>query len=179
MWIKIVCYLKWIILVTSLAEVWIEIFKQCLVRAWSTSHFPCGSVDWNCHAPHQFDTISPSLPLRKCGLKLTSCAAILYSASSLPLRKCGLKFGVLHVSFGQCSHFPCGSVDWNDIVHGLLCRESGHFPCGSVDWNPFCRTVSDTTVGHFPCGSVDWNIPYGHNPSRLEWSLPLRKCGLK
>ena len=35
----------------------------------------------------------PSLPLRKCGLKLCFAVLIQTVILSLPLRKCGLKFG--------------------------------------------------------------------------------------
>ena len=78
-----------------------------------------------------------------------------------------------------CSHFPCGSVDWNlweaelrfQILPSLPLRKCGlkcsrpptispsssHFPCGSVDWNPGYSRSDPWCPGHFPCGSVDWN----------------------
>ena len=66
----------------------------------SSSHFPCGSVDWNLCRIGLFLSHNQSLPLRKCGLK-------------------SLNTAIARMSF---SHFPCGSVDWNfksSISHGL------------------------------------------------------------
>ena len=56
-------------IVTSLAEVWIEILKRMISN------------------PNP-----PSLPLRKCGLKLYKSTRSFKRILSLPLRKCGLKF---------------------------------------------------------------------------------------
>ena len=99
--------------VTSLAEVWIEI---TLLRGWRnderslplrkcglkcpfettlygvTSHFPCGSVDWNIFNNLRQKIKNLSLPLRKCGLKWNTCWSPWLLSLSLPLRKCGLKF---------------------------------------------------------------------------------------
>ena len=127
--------------VTSLAEVWIEI---TLLRGWRnderslplrkcglkcpfettlygvTSHFPCGSVDWNIFNNLRQKIKNLSLPLRKCGLKWNTCWSPWLLSLSLPLRKCGLKFASvpdLIYSYGR--HFPCGSVDWNSHKAGL------------------------------------------------------------
>ena len=59
----------WNIAVTSLAEVWIEIYFPVLWKHWSLS-----------------------LPLRKCGLKSSYEVMTSSVLSSLPLRKCGLKY---------------------------------------------------------------------------------------
>ena len=55
--------------VTSLAEVWIEIYIYCDSTFPWHGHFPCGSVDWNTTACWRDSTPDTSLPLRKCGLK--------------------------------------------------------------------------------------------------------------
>ena len=157
-------------MVTSLAEVWIEILylltNQCSIL---------------------------SLPLRKCGLKygflciqwsneqvtslaevwieigfgiirtrafaVTSLAEVWIEISSsvavqsmswpsLPLRKCGLKSEAVLKVAGYKESLPlrkCGlkSHSWGD---GETMR--GHFPCGSVDWNtvlPSMATMQEVT----------------------------------
>ena len=80
-----------ILTVTSLAEVWIEIRIQHLLLIRCESHFPCGSVDWNCHTVGSGSDGVPSLPLRKCGLKYVYVCPKAIQQMSLPLRKCGLK----------------------------------------------------------------------------------------
>ena len=208
--------------VTSLAEVWIEI---TLLRGWRnderslplrkcglkcpfettlygvTSHFPCGSVDWNIFNNLRQKIKNLSLPLRKCGLKWNTCWSPWLLSLSLPLRKCGLKFASvpdLIYSYGR--HFPCGSVDWNCCNGEKYGTVKSHFPCGSVDWNYHNWENFCPRLGHFPCGSVDWNLQISfshHSPSVTSlaevWiemtlsigkpvailSLPLRKCGLK
>ena len=57
--------------VTSLAEVWIEIGIYTKMKKRSMS-----------------------LPLRKCGLKFLKCTGDIVPSPSLPLRKCGLKYAV-------------------------------------------------------------------------------------
>ena len=109
-------------LVTSLAEVWIETLQS------RPSLLPFRS-----------------LPLRKCGLKpqfflcrfgrcrVTSLAEVWIetcapwinetTTASLPLRKCGLKLAIYRIFRGDFSHFPCGSVDWNILIHlELKCK---------------------------------------------------------
>ena len=164
-------------LVTSLAEVWIEMLIRSLIRVASASlplrkcglkygaavngydagsHFPCGSVDWNCKDRIPGNSGEWSLPLRKCGLKL--CSDII---------------NVIHNR-----HFPCGSVDWNMSFPFRISFPFCHFPCGSVDWNAAGGDTAKAAFSHFPCGSVDWNIYHRKGRKRNE-SLPLRKCGLK
>ena len=59
----------WLLKVTSLAEVWIEIrYNPGTYWIW-LCHFPCGSVDWNMAFCASSDLTNRSLPLRKCGLK--------------------------------------------------------------------------------------------------------------
>ena len=49
---------------------------------------------------------------------------------------------------------------WIEIICINVCHYStcSHFPCGSVDWNPFSLRMYDHVLRHFPCGSVDWNF---------------------
>ena len=62
-----------------------------------TSHFPCGSVDWNI-----FNNLRQKI-----------------KNLSLPLRKCGLKWLSLSGNRLLFCHFPCGSVDWNICEVGV------------------------------------------------------------
>ena len=78
-------------LVTSLAEVWIEILSATFTITSPLGHFPCGSVDWNWrqHRPHW--TQSCHFP----------CGSVDWNPQ-IHLVKCV-----------RPGHFPCGSVDWN------------------------------------------------------------------
>ena len=164
-------------LVTSLAEVWIEMLIRSLIRVASASlplrkcglkygaavngydagsHFPCGSVDWNLQWK----------PVNSCNKR------------SLPLRKCGLKSFVSTYAITAHGHFPCGSVDWNDCKRCLSLRAVCHFPCGSVDWNtvlPSMATMQEvTSLAEVWIEMSFWDYFVWGNES-----LPLRKCGLK
>ena len=101
------------------------------------SHFPCGSVDWN--VLHTLTLVFSVLRHFPCGSVDWNVKLLIGQKrwmSSLPLRKCGLK---LSLACTLCNivqrHFPCGSVDWNRSMHTIWSGMSGHFPCGSVDWN--------------------------------------------
>ena len=143
--------------VTSLAEVWIEILNKNVTAPIAAGHFPCGSVDWN----------------------------IFRLLSRYPSH----------------SHFPCGSVDWNTEHIVLSCWLLKVTSLAEVwieiRYNPGTYWI---WLCHFPCGSVDWNhhifyIGIAHVVTSLAevWieilylltnqcsilSLPLRKCGLK
>ena len=187
-------------MVTSLAEVWIEI---CIITITYSKY--------------------KSLPLRKCGLKfvlpvrvskllVTSLAEVWIE---IPHREHLHRLIFRHFPCGSVDwnfpklpaypscprHFPCGSVDWNmnpspagttltvtslaEVWIEIGKREESlpsafrHFPCGSVDWNSKRLTTLGNDHRHFPCGSVDWNL-HGSPPFRsIGESLPLRKCGLK
>ena len=78
-------------MVTSLAEVWIEIifspplfctFQSLPLRKCGLKYYEIGTAA----------DIDPSLPLRKCGLKFGINCRHHKWPLSLPLRKCGLKF---------------------------------------------------------------------------------------
>ena len=99
-------------IVTSLAEVWVEISgkrygKRC----------------------------SMSLPSRKCGLKLGECSKDIVKPASLPSRKCGLKLELLNCLRTLEGHFPRGSVGWNSLRQSQMNLMNRHFPRGSVGWN--------------------------------------------
>ena len=77
--------------VTSLAEVWIEIFLL--------HHNTCQTV---------------SLPLRKCGLKSLICISIIIFILVTSLAEVWIEICYIHFHHsGMQRHFPCGSVDWN------------------------------------------------------------------
>ena len=100
--------------VTSLAEVWIETtYKSDLERPRSR-HFPCGSVDWNkCNRNTRFLCIQ-SLPLRKCGLKRSFDSKPYGNGVVTSLAEVWIETQKLLENMqSQISHFPCGSVDWN------------------------------------------------------------------
>ena len=77
------------------------------------------------------------------------------------------------------SHFPCGSVDWNDGKEVYMAENKSHFPCGSVDWNLLCCLCCCLCCKVTSLAEV-W-IETLAFPSTLIHilSLPLRKCGLK
>ena len=99
-------------LVTSLAEVWIETIRPSErdVYVWVTSL----AEVWieTCIFLSSFSS-----------LMVTSLAEVWIETGwdrmfwpnilSLPLRKCGLKQELSFVEWTKYSHFPCGSVDWN------------------------------------------------------------------
>ena len=165
-------------IVTSLAEVWIEIYLKYL-HPHNFLSLPLRKCGLKYYHSYCFLVCTVSLPLRKCGLKSArNRYSITYNAS-LPLRKCGLKFCVVQQQSASCGHFPCGSVDWN-LVFALflsmwtvtsLAEVWIEINCVDVPWS------SDWC--HFPCGSVDWNMEDYRIDLIDEQSLPLRKCGLK
>ena len=102
-----------LLLVTSLAEVWIEIFLSHHHCHRLFRHFPCGSVDWN--------TVSVSPYIRLFGH--FPCGSVDWNFST------GLD------GADGVSHFPCGSVDWNLQIIKYDFLNFCHFPCGSVELN--------------------------------------------
>ena len=124
--------------------------------------------------------LTPSLPLRECGLKYTSLSSVLDTNLSLPLRECGLKYVwppvscVFHLSlplrecglkcpsaalsFKRSRSLPlreCGLKYIKNVFVGFI--PLSHSPCGSVDWNLFINSAISHWYSHSPCGSVDWN----------------------
>ena len=77
-------------IVTSLAEVWIEIKNKNHVYA--NNYVTSLAEVWIEIFPviHSL-SLHPSLPLRKCGLKSHTHINVSFRSPSLPLRKCGLK----------------------------------------------------------------------------------------
>ena len=143
-------------LVTSFAEVWIEIMfcssnfllflslpsRKCGLKLCShhikhnqERHFLRGSVDWN---NQKFENM------------------VLYAShflrGSVDWNPKWSGSGI----FGK-GHFLRGSVDWNIILQCLLADVGGHFLRGSVAWNYQWKQGKATTKGHFLRGSVDWN----------------------
>ena len=125
----------WNIAVTSLAEVWIEIIRIMIMRS-----------------------LSASLPLRKCGLKL-------WFFSPIPV-------------YGH-RHFPCGSVDWNTAGNLKRWHSIRHFPCGSVDWNKQLYESIRQQGRSLPLRKCGLKLPEDRSGENKLTSLPLRKCGLK
>ena len=75
-------------IVTSLAEVWIETRIGQSPRHWI-----------------------PVTSLAEVWIETGENADIHKMSMSLPLRKCGLKLSYLLKKYGTVRHFPCGSVD--------------------------------------------------------------------
>ena len=164
-------------LVTSLAEVWIEMLIRSLIRVASASlplrkcglkygaavngydagsHFPCGSVDWNLQWK----------PVNSCNKR------------SLPLRKCGLKSFVSTYAITAHGHFPCGSVDWNRGANVQM-QYNGVTSLAEV-WIEIirrCRNITDWIVTSL--AEVWIEILIRQVCMTILTSLPLRKCGLK
>ena len=74
--------------VTSLAEVWIEMF--------------CASLGYN---------LFLVTSLAEVWIEIGTVCRVEEDDRSLPLRKCGLKFQFVLHKQAALSHFPCGSVD--------------------------------------------------------------------
>ena len=115
--------------------------RKCGLKQWwdrtffpDAGHFPCGSVDWNYDAAWcRWCNAVTSLAEVWIETRMSRKPGI--GKESLPLRKCGLK---LHLQLSKnliLSHFPCGSVDWNNPLITTWYNGICHFPCGSVDWN--------------------------------------------
>ena len=125
-------------IVTSLAEVWIEIEGNEETIQELKCHFPCGSVDWN---KWVFATVYV--------LCVTSLAEVWIEISQ--------SFRHIHPVH---RHFPCGSVDWNmrstDVAIQLPVTSLAEV---WIEITRRCRNITDW-IRHFPCGSVDWNIRY-------------------
>ena len=130
---------KYLTQVTSLAEVWIEIFVCFLFLIWITV-----------------------TSLAEVWIEIVAELDEPLGVMSLPLRKCGLKFQAVAIACAYISHFPCGSVDWN-FSTGLDGADGvSHFPCGSVDWNAawnplFCLWISSLPLRK--CG-LKWLQPW-------------------
>ena len=153
------------------------IWNRLLICVDYTSHFPCGSVDWNWrwgvrrtgtdrHFPCGSVDWNPGLCRRAGELIVTSLAEVWIeimktigrsiTPQSLPLRKCGLKLMRPKHHHPKIRHFPCGSVDWN-LRHG-----GGRM------------SISVTSLAE-----VWIEIELQNTMLNAEKSLPLRKCGLK
>ena len=97
--------------VTSLAEVWIEIRMEMASDIGRIPSLPLRKCGLKLNPQREHTYFLLSLPLRKCGLK-SACKFLLnFFQWSLPLRKCGLKFRKTAIKREPISHFPCGSVD--------------------------------------------------------------------
>ena len=145
-------------LVTSLAEVWIEM---------------SGSLSRCCSRT--------SLPSRKCGLKSSRWSFVAMINPSLPSRKCGLKYKVVRTGSRWLRHFPRGSVDWNMKQNRPVMLNAESLPsrkCGLKLYRQYTnmhrlmslpsrkcglKLLDSSNIthyfGHFPRGSVDWNAP--------------------
>ena len=164
--------------VTSLAEVWIEMLVVVRTGTEDDGHFPCGSVDWNVQM-NCLCRMEQVTSLAEVWIEIGRPLPWIVTVRSLPLRKCGLKFFSPSPYITSSPSLPlrkCG-LKCHLPGHHLHCLR--HFPCGSVDWN--CHTVGSGSDGvrHFPCGSVDWNIQIcrehiirnGHFPcGSVDWN---------
>ena len=136
-WIEIL--VKWYAIsascVTSLAEVWIEINTVAKLTKNENGHFPCGSVDWNLYRREKVD---------KWGV--TSLAEV-----------------------------------WIEIIRSSNASGSraSHFPCGSVDWNPHRIILIQSSSMSLPLRKCGLKSAFVDKAGREWTSLPLRKCGLK
>ena len=167
-------------MVTSFAEVWIEMLNishicstnachflrgsvdwniaDCIVAGLLACHFLRGSVDWNPGWSTEGTRIWWSLPSRKCGLK---CSNFLPPIQLIKV-----------TSFAEV---------WIEIA---ICRQEG---C-PIDVTSFAEVWIEIIFstytwkkieGHFLRGSVDWNFNSISPICSGTWSLPSRKCGLK
>ena len=78
-------------------------------------HFPCGSVDWN---NTEGFTAYPYMvtSLAEVWIETAMWSISSFATWSLPLRKCGLKLSASILLDSGNGHFPCGSVDWNIVL---------------------------------------------------------------
>ena len=147
----------WNIAVTSLAEVWIEIWLEMVIVGVEMA----------------------SLPLRKCGLKSRGIEVDIFNLRHFP---CGsVDWNLCKRAGGRRdgSHFPCGSVDWNRGANVQM-QYNGVTSLAEVwieiqnqqDFSVYWLSLPLRKCGlkfasvpdlifsygrHFPCGSVDWN----------------------
>ena len=106
----------------------------CRVLQSGPRHFPCGSVDWNVFVASDSASVFVT-SLAEVWIETGAGIELSLPPQSLPLRKCGLKLTTQDQVKRSTGHFPCGSVDWNDLIQPVIQSKTCHFPCGSVDWN--------------------------------------------
>ena len=113
----------WNIAVTSLAEVWIEM-----------------------HLQEYWQGLRRVTSLAEVWIEIDDTGSTDHPVRSLPLRKCGLKYprGRLKRLWG--SHFPCGSVDWNN---GNITEKSDATVTSLAEvWIEMCKWIrSDKSDG--------------------------------
>ena len=168
----------WLLKVTSLAEVWIEIrYNPGTYWIW-LCHFPCGSVDWNHHIFY-IGIAHVVTSLAEVWIEILYLLTNQCSILSLPLRKCGLKYGFLCIQWSNEQVTSLAEV-WIEIWSSVKSRRvQGVTSLAEVwieitllrGWRnderslplrkcglkcPFETTLYGVT-SHFPCGSVDWN----------------------
>ena len=155
-WNSFLLCFETILLVTSLAEVWIETCSQyCLnERLWS-------------------------LPLRKCGLKQSVCRVIYKTVYVTSLAEVWIETGAwsdcCHCSTvtslaevwietcrnrlltGACAVTSLAEVWIETVIPSLRRRLRSSLPLRKCGLKQFCRSAEKQRLGHFPCGSVDWN----------------------
>ena len=78
-------------MVTSLAEVWIEMVLPGFRQVHPLPSLPLRKCGLKFKRSFEIARLRWSLPLRKCGLKSIICKKMKIGMMSLPLRKCGLK----------------------------------------------------------------------------------------
>ena len=166
-------------MVTSLAEVWIEITDWWNALQMKLRHFPCGSVDWNRSAikAYTYEEVTSlaevwieiffrlaihylntcHFPCGSVDWNLLHSFYFNYSILSLPLRKCGLKFSDKPLSFSPVLSLPLRKCGLKSSRTELL-RQVG-----------LVTSLAEVWIEIYMKEKL-WSTP---------WSLPLRKCGLK
>ena len=132
-WNSLALFYVWLFIVTSLAEVWIEILTRSMITGFCFRHFPRGSVDWNGFC----------------------CAGFLYFPGSLPSRKCGLKFCNGKIKLSLQGHFPCGSVYWNMIKDAGDSPYALSLPSRKCGLKCLCVLRTMFHKSYFPCGNME------------------------
>ena len=124
-------------------------------------------------------SIHPSLPLRKCGLKLFIIGLILLTRKSLPLRKCGLKYPCYTPLKGIIIVTSLAEV-WIEIQTPYFFT-SFHFVTSLAEvWIEILNSISGNTLQRVTSLAEVWiEIAVAVLLSSALKSLPLRKCGLK
>ena len=167
-------------LVTSLAEVWIEILplhqeqdrgqslplRKCGLKWFlmscfsgiSSRHFPCGSVDWNLTLPLSDRSSQGVTSLAEVWIEILQIVNGSQGMKVTSLAEVWIEIYIYCDStFPWHGHFPCGSVDWNTTACWRDSTPDTSLPLRKCGLKSKGRRNPERNQGHFPCGSVDWN----------------------
>ena len=164
--------------VTSLAEVWIEMLVVVRTGTEDDGHFPCGSVDWNVQM-NCLCRMEQVTSLAEVWIEIGRPLPWIVTVRSLPLRKCGLKYPLKSIGKMLLQSLPlrkCGLKSEDAVIETAEHRSLPLRKCGLKFLNRDSWLYSYQSLPLRKCGLKSTSLK---SLLRLTWSLPLRKCGLK